>query len=108
MEKKMKRITKQEMKSAIELFVNCIYDEDFHGYESGWANATLNEWADAVYKELITWKDDNGCCYHSHENRFDGKEQIYKSIIPLIKERLNELKKEIQKDGLNIEIRGAE
>ena len=103
-ERIMKRITNQEIESTIELFVNCIYDEDYHGYESGWATATLQDWMDAVYNELVTWKDNDGCCYHSHENRFDGKDNIVKRIRPMIIERLNELQKEIVKDEKNITI----
>ena len=85
------RITKDEIESTIELFVNSIYD--CHG-ESGWEDATEQEWLDAVYKELITWKNDNGCCWETNENRFDGKENIYARIKPLLRQRLNELKEE--------------
>ena len=84
------RITKDEIESTIELFVNSIYD--CNG-ESGWEDATEQEWLDAVYKELITWKNDNGC-WETNENRFDCKENIYARIRPLLRQRLNELKEE--------------
>lgn len=85
------RITKEEIEGAIELFVNSIYDSNG---DSGWEEATEQQWLDAVYNELITWKNDNGCCWHSNVNRFDGKENIYARIKPLLRQRLNELKEE--------------
>lgn len=104
----MKRITNQEITSTIEEFVNSIYDNDFHGYESGWATATVEEWANAVYTELVNNKDNDGVCYRSNENRFDGKENIYKRIVPMIKQRLQELKEEVIQRGLKLTIVGAE
>lgn len=104
----MKRVQKQEIESTIEMFVNCIYDCDYNGSESGWANASLDEWLNAVYKELSNNKviHHNGwaCSYESHENRFDGEEQIKSSIKPLLIERLTELKSEIIRDNKNIQI----
>ena len=85
------RITREEIESTIELFVNSIYD--CHG-ESGWEDATEDQWINAVYNELVTWKNDNGCCYESNENRFDGKENIIKRIKPILRNRLEELKEE--------------
>lgn len=85
------RITRDEIESTIEMFVNSIYDE---GEDSGWLNATLEEWLNAVYKELTSWKSIDGCCYQSNENRFDGTNNIKSRIKPLLKNRLNELKEE--------------
>ena len=86
------RISKDEIVGAIELFVNCIYDNPTE--ENGWHTATLKEWMDAVYEELTTWKTENGCSYHSNENRFDGKETIMKRVKPMLIARLKELKDE--------------
>ena len=83
------RITREEIKGAIELFVNCIYDD---GEDSGWLDATLEDWIKAVYEELTTWKTIGGWSYHSNENRFEGKSNIINRIKPLLKNRLNELK----------------
>lgn len=85
------RISPNEIVGAIELFVNAIYDEP---NESGWQEATLEEWKQAVYEELTTWKTVNGCSWYSSENRFDGKSKIMKTIEPWIVERLERLKKE--------------
>lgn len=85
------RITQQEIESTIELFVNSIYD---CGESSGWLDATFEEWINAVYNELATWKNDDGCCWKSNVNRFDGKENICNRIKPLLHKRLEELKDE--------------
>lgn len=91
------RITKMEIESAVEGFVNCIYDcTDENGFdESGWSDATFDEWLKATYEELITWKTDNhGSYWHSNVNRFEGKENILKKIEPVLINRLKELKEE--------------
>lgn len=86
------RITREEIESTIEMFVNSIYD---CGEESGWQDATLDQWLDAVYGELVTWKNDGyGSSYYSNENRFEGRENINKKVRPLLIKRLNELKEE--------------
>lgn len=87
------RITTEEIRSAIELYVNCIYDSD-GGKSSGWADATYQEWINAVYEELTTWKNVDGECWHSNENRFDGKENIINRIKPLLTKRLERLQNE--------------
>lgn len=88
----MARVTRMEIESATEMFVNSIYD---NGDESGWVEATLEQWIDAVYKELVTWKTDNrGTYWHSNENRFEGREDLVKKIKPYVVQRLKELKKE--------------
>lgn len=86
------KITQEEIIGAIELFVNSIYDSN--GDDSGWLTATLEEWIEAVYEELVTWKTIGGCSYHSNVNRFDGKENIIKRVKPIIIQRLKELKEE--------------
>ena len=83
------RISKGEIESTIEGFVNSIFDE---GENSGWLNATEEEWINATYEELVNWKNDDGCCYRSHENRFEGKENLIKRIKPILRKRLNEVK----------------
>lgn len=85
------RITRDEIESTIEMFVNSIYDE---GEESGWLNASLDRWIEVVYKELTSWKSVSGSYWTSNENRFDGKANIINRIKPLLKNRLNELKAE--------------
>lgn len=85
------RISRDEIEGAVELFVNCIYDD---GEESDWLEASLEDWIKAVYEELVTWKTKENCSYHSNENRFEGKENIIKRIKPIIIERLEELKNE--------------
>ena len=85
------RITNDEIQGAIELYVNCIYDD---GENSDWLDATMEEWEKAVYEELVTWKTVNGHSYHSNENRFVGKDNIMKRVRPLLVKRLKELKKE--------------
>ena len=85
------RITRDEIEGAVELFVNCIYDD---GEESDWLEASLEDWIKAVYEELVTWKTKENSSYHSNENRFEGKENIIKRIKPIIIERLEELKNE--------------
>lgn len=85
------RITRDEIESTIEMFVNSIYDE---GEDSGWLNATLEEWLNAVYLDLTNCKNVDGCIWTSNENRFDGKSNIINRIKPLLKNRLNELKEE--------------
>lgn len=85
------RITKQEIETTIELFVNSIYDE---GEDSSWLTATLEEWIEAVYRELVNWKTIDGCSYRSKENRFEGKENILKRIKSLVINRLEELQLE--------------
>lgn len=87
----MARITREEIEGAIELFVNCIYDD---GDDSDWLTATLEDWMKAVYEELVTWKTIGGWSHHSNENRFEGKENILKRVKPLIIQRLKELKEE--------------
>lgn len=88
----MARIQNEEIESAIELFVNSIYD---NGPESDWADASLEDWQKAVYEELVTWKTDNkGSYWHSNENRFVGKDSLMKRITPMIKKRLQELEDE--------------
>lgn len=86
------RITKDEIESTIEMFVNDIYDDE----NSGWTIAGFENWVDAVYKELVTRKmnESGNAFYESNENRFDGEEAIVKRIKPLLKKRLNELKEE--------------
>ena len=98
------RITNREIESTIELFVNCIYDEDYHGVSSGWANAKLESWIKAVYFELAYFKNDDGCIYRSNENRFDGKNEIVNRITPMIIKRLTDLQEELIKDHKNITI----
>jgi len=85
------RITNDEIQGAIELYVNSIYDLK---EESGWLTASFQQWMDAVYQELITWKTENGYSYMSNENRFEGKDSILSKIRPLLVKRLKELKKE--------------
>ena len=91
-ERKM-RITNKEIQSTIEMIVNAIYDE---GENSFWSKtATEEEWVSGVYDDLVSWKSNgNGICYRSNENRFDGKAQIVSRIVPLIKKRVAELRKE--------------
>lgn len=86
------RITKDEIESTIEMYVNCVYGDE----NSDWVNAKFEDWVNAAYECLATWKmDGSGCTfYKSNENRFDGKETIVKRIKPLLKKRLNELKEE--------------
>lgn len=86
------RITKDEIESAIEMFVNSVYDDE----NSGWVNAKFEDWVNAVYEELVTWKmGESGCTFYVlNENRFDGKETIVERIKPLLKKRLTELKEE--------------
>lgn len=86
------RITEDEIESAIEMFVNSVYDDE----NSGWINAKFEDWVNAVYEELVTWKmGESGCTFYvSNENRFDGKETIVERIKPLLKKRLTELKEE--------------
>lgn len=85
------RITKDEILSTIEMFVNSIYD--MNG-KSGWEEATLEEWITAVYEEIVNWKLEDGCCWKSNENRFEGKTNIVNRIKPLLEKRLQELKEE--------------
>lgn len=88
----MARIQNEEIESAIELFVNSVYD---NGPDSDWAHASLEDWQKAVYEELVTWKTDNkGSYWHSNENRFVGKDNLMKRITPMIKKRLQELEEE--------------
>lgn len=87
----MARITTDEIRGAIEMYVNSVYDL---GEESGWMTATYEEWLKAVYEELTTWKSGFGYSYQSNENRFDGKESIINRIKPLLTKRLSELKKQ--------------
>ena len=87
----MTRITRDEIESTIEMFVNSIYDE---GKNSGWFTASLEEWTNAVYNELATWKTIGGWSHHSNENRFEGKENIIKRVKPMLIKRLKELKEE--------------
>lgn len=82
---------KEQIKSNIEMFVNSIYD---NGEDSGWLKATLEDWIKAVYEETINWYDDDGFCYRSHVNRFNGKDNLIKLIKEELVIRLNELKKE--------------
>lgn len=89
--RKTMRITKQEIESTIEMFANSIYDE---GAYSSWLTASFQDWQNAVYEELITWKTEECWSYYSNENRFDGKENIMKRIKPLLIARLKELKEE--------------
>lgn len=87
----MARITREEIETTTEMFVNSIYDE---GEQSGWLTASLEDWMEGVYKELVTWKTEGGCSYESNENRFVGREEIMKKIKPVIVKRLKELKEE--------------
>lgn len=86
------RITKEEIIQTIEMFVNSIYD---CGETSGWQDASLQEWLEAVYGELTTWKTDGcGCSWNSNENRFEGKDNIMRKVRPFLIQRLHELKEE--------------
>lgn len=86
------RISDYEIEEAIELNVNSIYDL---GNESGWLDASFEQWVKATYNEITNWKSDGlGCSYQSNENRFVGKERIIERIKPLIRKRLTELKDE--------------
>lgn len=82
--------TTKEINSTIEMFVNSIYDDP----NSGWDTASLNQWIEAIYGELATWKTYEGFSYHSNENRFESKQAIIFKIKPLLIKRLNELKSE--------------
>lgn len=92
----MARVKNTEIESAIEMFVNSIYD---NGTESGWATATEKEWVYAVYTELTTTKrvDFGTWCiqYESPVNRFDGKEDLINRIRPILERRLLKLAKEL-------------
>lgn len=81
---------KEQIKGNIEMFVNCIYDNE----NSGWLEATLEKWIKAVYEETITWYNDEGNCYMSNVNRFNGKEKLIEEIKKQLIKRLKELKKE--------------
>lgn len=83
----MTRISKDEIYGATGLFYNAVFDGD-----EGWTNATYQEWMDAVYEELTTWKTVGGHSWHSNENRFEGKDKIIKMIRPILNETLTELK----------------
>lgn len=92
----MARVKNAEIESAIEMFVNSIYD---NGKESGWVTATEKEWVYAVYTELTTTKrvDFGAWCiqYDSPVNRFDGKEDLINRIRPILEMRLLKLAKEL-------------
>lgn len=87
------RVKKEEIKSNIEMFVNCIYAE---GDRSDWATASEDKWVEAVYREIANWKtvESNGMVSirQSEENRFDGREELIKRIRPTVKARLKELR----------------
>ena len=82
---------REEINSVIEGFVNSIYD---NGEKSGWTKATFEQWLEAVYNELVNYRNIDGYSYQSNSNRFKGKENLINSIIPLLKKRLQGLKKE--------------
>lgn len=92
----MARVKNDEIKSAIEMFVNSIYD---NGKESGWVTASEKEWIYAVYTELTTTKrmDFGTWCiqYESPVNRFDGKDNLINQIRPILEMRLLRLAKEL-------------
>lgn len=92
----MARVKDSEIRSAIEMFVNSIYDER---EESGWTTATEKEWVYAVYTELSNTKrmDFGAWCveYDSPVNRFDGKDNLIMRIRPLLEMRLLRLAKEL-------------
>ena len=71
------RVTKNEITSTVEMFVNSIYDE---GDQSMWKTATEDEWVMAVYGELTNWKTVEIGTFvfstKSNENRFDGADEI--------------------------------
>lgn len=85
------RVTNDEIESTIEMFVNCVYD---NGKNSGWMDASFDDWVEVVYRELTTWKSKGWSMWESKENRFDGKESIVNRIKPLLTKRLTELKDE--------------
>ena len=76
------RISQNEIKETIELFVNSIYDDD----NSDWKNASFDDWSQAVYEELIDYGHDY--------RKFIGKDNIKQMIQPLLTQRLLELKEE--------------
>ena len=85
------RVTKNEIASTIEMYVNCIYDE---GDKSDWMTATFDEWVEVVYEEISNWKLIGSSAWKSNENRFDGKSEITERIRPILKNRLSQLKAE--------------
>ena len=89
------RVTKNEITSTIEMFVNSIYDL---GEESSWTTASEQEWIMAVYGELTNWKTVSmgtlTFTTQSNENRFDGRDELLGRIAPLVKARLNKLRKD--------------
>lgn len=98
------RITNAEIEGAVELYVNCIYDD---GLNSDWLKASLDEWKSAVYEELVTWKTDcNGSYWKSNVNRFEGKDAILTRITPIIVKRLNKLAVETGYDIVAIKKQG--
>ncbi len=89
------RVTKNEITSTVEMFVNSIYDE---GDQSMWKTATEDEWVMAVYGELTNWKTVEIGTFvfstKSNENRFDGADEILARIRPVVKARINRLRRE--------------
>ena len=78
-----------EIKSAIELFVNSIYNG-----ESDWLEAEKGDWIDAVWEELSNWKEDKRGCRKSPVNRFEGKANTLQRISDLLDRRFEALKDE--------------
>ena len=91
----MARVTNAEIRSAIEMFVNSLYDDP----ESGWVVASESAWIFAVYNELTNCKrmDFVTFCieYESPVNRFEGKDNLINRIRPILEMRLLKLAKQL-------------
>ena len=92
----MARVTNAEIRSAIEMFVNSVYDDREN---SSWTTASEREWIWAVYMELTNCKREylgTFCIeYESPVNRFDGKDNLINRIRPILEMRLLKLAKQL-------------
>lgn len=91
----MARVKNSEIESAIEMFVNSVYDDP----QSGWTTASEKEWVWAVYMELTDCKREHFgtfCTeYASPVNRFEGKDNLIARIRPILEMRLLRLAKQL-------------
>lgn len=105
--KNIEELIKFNIAASGESFINSIYDE---GADSGWVEATSEEWAKAIYQDVTNWvvrADGQG---RGPLLRFGGKEAIMKLIDEYLEnykprqEAIDEALAEASKTEVNVEI----